>query len=200
MANKKIEPQTELERSILSKREIQEGLEYGKLRRGHPEGKVRFHVLEILEMINGLYGLVPKKVIGELRLIALIHDSLKHKVDRSKPKVGENNHGMLARRFAEQFPEFDKTFLSIIELHDTPYYTWRKFKKNGIFPEDDFKQKVYSVKQKLELFLMFALLDASTGDKQPEQKELFCEKLVELGYISKERVSEIVEKINRCKL
>jgi hypothetical protein len=39
----------------------------------------------------------------KLRIIAIIHDTFKYKVDRSKPKEGENHHGMLARRFAEKF-------------------------------------------------------------------------------------------------
>ena len=58
-----------------------------------------------------------------MRLIALTHDSFKHLVDRSKPRVGENHHGMIARRFTERYSD-DHEVLEIIELHDEAFNAW----------------------------------------------------------------------------
>ena len=165
---------------ILLQPEIQEGMDYGKPRKGHPEGKVFYHTLEIIEKINGLGD--TTETIFKLYILAIIHDSLKFKVDCQKPKIGENDHGMIARRFAEKFIS-DETFLSIIELHDRFYYLWRRFSRNGIFEQEEFKQTMNRVKDEMNIFLKFVLIDGATGDKSSEPRRWFLNKLVEMGYI-----------------
>jgi hypothetical protein len=38
-----------------------------------------------------------------LRLVALTHDTFKHLVNPERPRVGENHHSLIARRFAERY-------------------------------------------------------------------------------------------------
>jgi hypothetical protein len=49
----------------------------------------------------------------QLRLVALVHDTLKHAVDPHRPATGENHHGMRARRFAERYRVPGKTGASL---------------------------------------------------------------------------------------
>lgn len=165
---------------IFSQPEIQKGMDYGKSRKGHPEGKVFYHVLEIVERINEL-GDTPE-ITFKLYVLAVMHDSFKFKVDRRKPKIGENSHGMIARKFAERFIS-DETFLSMIELHDEYYHLWRKFAKKGIFEREKFRKMMDRVKGELDTFLKFVFIDGTTGDKSLEPRKWFYNKLVEMGYI-----------------
>jgi hypothetical protein len=186
----KIKPKTKLEKHILSNIEIQQGFEYGQRRKGHPEGAVKNHIIELLEKVEKIRNEETEKAICKLRFMILMHDSLKHKVDRSKPKIGENNHGMLARRFAEKLIS-DEVMLSLIELHDLPYYTWQ-----GRVSDESFKQKIKRIQPELELFIQFIILDTSTGDKNPQQRILFYEKLLEFGFIKKERLEHIIRNMS----
>ena len=96
-----VKPENGIEVAIVSHADFIEGASYGKPRSGHPEGKVIYHVKEVLENIDKFYADDDKRT--ELRLIALVHDTFKHKVDQRKPKVGENHHGTIARVFTQEF-------------------------------------------------------------------------------------------------
>ena len=107
---------------------LQEGLAWGKPRRGHPEGSVGAHVADLLATIER-WGETGKRR-EELRFLALVHDSLKNRVSNWRPKTGENHHAMRARRFAERYVD-DERLLATIELHDRPYDLWRKMRRRG---------------------------------------------------------------------
>ena len=68
-----------------------------------------------------------------LRLIALIHDTFKYRVDQSRPKTGPNHHAAIARAFAERYID-DPALLDIIELHDEAYNSWLAGARNGRWP------------------------------------------------------------------
>ena len=73
-----IKPETDLEKQLTSDPELIAGLEWGKPRNGHPEGLVIYHVEELLKNIDTFF---PEQR-EELRLIAIIPDAFKSKVDR----------------------------------------------------------------------------------------------------------------------
>lgn len=180
-------PNPEFERLIfliLSQPEIQEGFEYGVPRPGHPEGKVGNHIAEIINRINNLND--PVDVIFKLYLLAIVHDSLKYQVNRKKPKTGENNHGMRARRFLERFIS-DENLLNILELHDAYYYQWKKFNDTGFFSEGEFKKMADRLNGGMELFMKFAFIDGTTGNKSIEPRIWLYNRLVEFGYLPKGR-------------
>ena len=110
-----LKPETELEEKILSAPELIEGLLWGEPRRGHPEGKVIYHVRDVLKNVEKYNG--GWKNRQDLRIIALVHDSFKYQVDNLKPKINENDHAVIARRFTEKYLS-DENTLQIIEMHD----------------------------------------------------------------------------------
>jgi hypothetical protein len=118
-----VEPESELEKRIMDDPAWVEGAAWGKPRPGHPEGAVIAHVAEVLANVDDV-ALDPLDR-ERLRLIALIHDTFKYRVDRRLPRSGENHHAMLAQRFAERYID-DEEILDVIELHDEAYNAWAK--------------------------------------------------------------------------
>lgn len=114
--------ETALERRIAADPVWRAGVAWGRPRPGHHEGAVANHIADVLTNVEGEASTAEER--GALRLVALIHDSLKYQVDAARPKVGPNHHATLARHFAERYIP-DATLLDLIELHDEAYHSWR---------------------------------------------------------------------------
>ena len=142
--------ETELERRVAAEPELQAGLAWGAPRWGHPEGSVGEHVAALLSRIAD-----DDPLRADLRFLALVHDSFKAAVRSDLPWSPDNDHAMLARRFAERFTD-DERLLATLELHDEPYWSWRN--GGGLTPT---VARVPDV----ELFARFVELDASTEGK-----------------------------------
>ena len=157
-----IKPETDLEKRILDSQVFVDGALYGKARHGHPEGQVIYHIGEVLKNIDK-YGTPETR--EKLRLIALIHDTFKHKVNRSQPMYGDNHHAMIARRFAEKFT-VDTEILDVIELHDGAYNSWKK-EQHYQYPLRA-KKLIDRLGKNIDLYLVFFRCDNETGDKTQE--------------------------------
>jgi hypothetical protein len=166
-------PETELERALAGDPELQAGWSWGRPRSGHPEGTVGAHVGDLLRTIDewGEQGTRRR----ELRILALLHDSLKSRVNHALPRTGENHHAMRARRFAEGYVD-DERLLAVLELHDRPYGIWRKLRRTGTLDERRWDEMLARIPD-LGLFLRFVELDASTEGKDPEPLDWFREEL-----------------------
>jgi hypothetical protein len=112
---------------------------------------------------------------ADLRVLALLHDALKFKVNHARRRTGENHHAMRARRHAERFLD-DERLLAALELHDGPYGIWRKLQRTGRMDEDRFEEMVDRIPD-MDLFERFVELDASTEGKQPEPLDWFRDEL-----------------------
>ncbi|MEM9918566.1 MAG: HD domain-containing protein [Bacteroidota bacterium] len=108
-------PESEMERQLLGISEFRKGLLWGKPRYGHPEGKVVFHIREVLDNIDKL-DISPANR-KSLRLIAYVHDTFKYLEDKGKPRDWSKHHSILARDFIAQFTN-DQVLLDIVVLHD----------------------------------------------------------------------------------
>jgi hypothetical protein len=157
-------PETDLERALSEDSVLLEGLAWGKPRSGHPEGSVAAHVSDLLKTIDR-WGETGKRR-EELRLLALVHDAQKNRVQSWRPKTGENHHAMRARRFAERYVD-DERLLATIEQHDRPYSLWRRFSRSGRLDEQALSEVLDRIPD-LDLFLRFLELDASTEGKNQE--------------------------------
>ena len=163
-----LKPKNKFEKMVLTDEDIRQGLLWGKKRPGHPEGKVIFHVKEVLEKIEKKE--FDKLTEMKLRFIAFLHDSLKNKCDKSKPKVGKNNHGYIAREYAKiysaVFGRAENDVLQIIRWHDEPYYITQELD----ISEANAKRRIHELLNQniidWRLFLDFVLIDGTTGDKE----------------------------------
>ena len=149
------QPETALERELASDPGLLRGLAWGRPRPGHPEGSVGSHVAEILTAITE----PPGRRRRELRFLALVHDAFKHRVRHDAAYSPDNDHAVLARRFAERHTA-DPRLLDTLELHDEPYRIWRTGRGAAL---DDVLARITD----LPLFLRFVELDGSTRGKDP---------------------------------
>jgi hypothetical protein len=170
-------PESELERAVAGDPVLLRGLAWGRPRRGHPEGSVGAHVADLLETIER-WGEAGERR-AELRFIALVHDSLKFRVDERLPKRGENHHAMRARRFAERYTE-DERLLATIELHDRPYALWRRLRRRARLDDPAVDGMLARIPD-VNLFARFVELDGSTEGKRPAPLDWWREQLGRRG-------------------
>ena len=150
-------PESRREWALATDPELCAGLAWGRPRPGHPEGAVGRHVAALLAAIDE-----TGQTRADLRFLAIVHDALKCRV---RPEAGyspDNDHAVLARRFAERYTR-DPRLLIALELHDEPYWIWRTRSDDGVAALHDLLERVPDP----DLFLRFVELDASTEGKDP---------------------------------
>jgi len=173
-----LNPDSELEKRIISDPEFIEGVKWGKKRKGHPEGMVLTHIVEVLENVKKYGDGITR---SPLRLITLIHDTFKYKVNRSKARLGDNHHAMIARKFAEKYLEnyyfmghSGKHLLDIIELHDEAYNCYLIYKDGNEYKAKDRLIKLVNrLGNSIPLYKLFYKCDNHTGDKDRGSYEWF---------------------------
>jgi hypothetical protein len=149
--------ETPVERRIARDPEIRAGWAWGCPRSGHPEGRVGLHVADMLRRI-GERGPMRRR----LRLAALVHDSFKFRVRPDRPYSADNDHAVLARRYAEGVTD-DDDLLDVIELHDAPFWVWRT---KGPSASQALSRVIARVAD-AALLMRFVELDAGSEGKDP---------------------------------
>ena len=160
-----LKPENEIERTILKDPSFRNGLMWGKPRFGHPEGKIIYHIREVLDNIDKLS--IPPKQRMQLRIITFAHDTFKCNEDKSgNPRDWSKHHAVYARKFLERYTN-DLTILSITELHDEAYYCWRNIHLYGKaeFGKKQLEQLLSQLGENLQLYYLFFKCDTKTGDK-----------------------------------
>lgn len=161
-----LRPETELERALLSTPEFLEGLDWGKARYGHPEGKVFFHVREVLNNIERLHIAANEREV--LRLVALSHDTFKYMESAyPPPRERHQHHAYFAYQFMKHYID-DQLTLNIIAHHDEAYYVWRGLELEKGKEEISRKRLAELLRimgEDLQLYYYFFKCDTQTGDK-----------------------------------
>jgi hypothetical protein len=170
-----IKPENGIEEAIISDVEFISGVNYGKPRPGHKEGKVIYHIKEVLDNIDKFYG--DDEDRSNLRLIAILHDTFKNKVNQNLPKSGNNHHGHIARRFAKNYILNNNTVLNIIEHHDDAYNAWCKGDRHDNWFDAGKRANTLIrgllIEGDLDLYVKFYRCDNATGDKKPDSYNWF---------------------------
>jgi hypothetical protein len=177
-----IAPETDLERQLLSDSQLRAGLAWGSPQFGHPEGRVAAHVAQILDAIEQDD---PRR--RDLRFLAMVHDSFKAAVSADAPWSADNDHAVLARRFAERFTD-DERLLLALELHDEPYWLWRSA------PDRDAALgSMLARVPDVELFARFVELDAANEGKDLSFLWWFRRALANRGLLPAHHLDAIAE-------
>ncbi len=159
-----IRPISDLEVSLLKLSEFRYGMLWGEPRFGHPEGKVAYHVREVLDNVEQVT--MPPSDLEKLRLIALVHDTFKYEEIRTIAQGNRIHHGTIARDFIKDFTD-DAELLTVIELHDEAYYCWRTihFHNEKVAGYKRLDLLLERVEKFLPLYYAFFKCDTRTGDK-----------------------------------
>ncbi len=174
-----LHPQYELEFKLIEKKEFVEGLFWGKPRFGHPEGAIINHIHDVLNNIHKIPNLSDKE-LQQLRLIAYIHDTFKHKEAAYRKLLGrkyEYSHAVLAYNFAKEII-IDQQVLDIILWHDEAYFCWQKEKFNLLEESNtQWNKLMENIKDCLNLYIHFFRCDTQTGGKMQEPLIWFEKKI-----------------------
>ena len=178
----RLTPETPQEQQIIKHPEWREGAVWGKPRYGHPEGKILYHIEEVLSNVDAINA--NEITRQNLRFITLTHDTFKHKEHRGFPRDWSRHHAVLARYFSEQFTD-NQTLLDIIELHDEAYYIWkmahRLFRKKVAQRRLD--KLLLRLGNNLQLFYLFFKCDTQTGDKNQQSIKWFEHKVKDIDIV-----------------
>ncbi len=166
--------ETQLERNIAADPAWLAGIGWGKPRSGHPEGKVIYHIRDVLNNIDFFFGRASGR--SSLRQIALIHDTFKYQAAQAKSGTPESSHGYLARQFAERYIN-DRGILQVIEFHDEAYKASLLMTRhaNRDAAEKRAIELIARLGHNLDLFMRFYLCDNRTGNKSTAHYEWFEE-------------------------
>jgi hypothetical protein len=167
-----------LETKIIESLEFQEGLFFGKPRFGHPEGKIILHIREVLQNVESLKDTVSEKRFLDLRLVSLLHDTFKNKVNETQPHIGKNHHSYFAKKFAEKYIQ-EEAVLQVIQHHDDAYHAWGRGEWYGNWEgaEENLEILVGRLGKNLQFFYEFFKCDTQTGNKDFRPLTWFEEKL-----------------------
>ena len=179
----RLTPETQQEQLIINHPDWQKGAIWGKPRYGHPEGKILYHIEEVLENVER--ASTNDQTRQELRFITITHDTFKYKEHRGFPRDWSRHHAMIARQFSENYTD-NQGLLDIIELHDEAYYIWKMQRK--LFQQQAANQRLDSFLQRLgdnlQLFYLFFKCDTQTGDKTQIPIQWFEETVKDIDIIN----------------
>jgi len=161
---KLISPTSPLEKKLLQTPEFAEGLNWGKPRFGHPEGKVGLHIREVLQNIDRYQ--LDDNAKAQLRLLAIVHDTFKYQEEKTKSNGKRVHHARIARKFMEQYTD-DQSLLNMIELHDEAFYAWRQIELNNDLEggQRRLERLLERIGENLGIYFLFFKADTETGDK-----------------------------------
>jgi hypothetical protein len=164
--------ETELERRLAADPDWQAGLDYGKPRRGHPEGAVKHHIADVLRNVDEIA--LDEDDRRRLRLAALAHDTFKYRAPESSAPVGSpGHHGSHARRFLERHGIDDDDLLEVVHWHDDAFAAWMGRRRDRARAEARARRLIDRLGAALPLFLRFFRADNGTDGKSPEPVEWF---------------------------
>ena len=176
--------------AILADPRYQANLDWGKPRRGHPEGTIRAHIAELERNLETL----RPRLRGEgdywkLKLLIHTHDTFKPDADSGVKITSPHSHASLARAFLAEFCD-DADLLTMVQLHDEPYALYRQFDHRGSWDSDRFDALLKAIRD-WDLFLAFLVIDGCTkGKSRKPLIWLFC--MVEGNVLSNFRATDIL--------
>lgn len=161
-------PLSEVHRRIIEDSRYSAGFRYGVPRKGHPEGTVGNHLLDL--KINlatmGNYGDINLSEDESWKLLILIevHDIMKYAAKPDSPIIDPQSHASLAKAFLSEFVD-DEDLLNIVQAHDENLALWQQQKAKGKYSDERLKERVLDKIKDIELLLLFQILDAYTPGK-----------------------------------
>ncbi len=160
-----LQPENELERQLLQDPSFQKGLYWGVPRFGHPEGKVIFHIREVLDNVEKIPNL-DELDRRRLRLVTFAHDTFKYLEHKGSPRDWTRHHAIYAQKFLANYTD-DRVVLDITRMHDEAYYSWRTIKL-FMKPEKGnarLQNLLDQIGEHIQLYYLFFKCDTQTGDK-----------------------------------
>lgn len=160
-------------RRIITDPRYQENLDWGKPRKGHPEGSIRAHIKELEQNLASMRSNLTDEEYWKLKILIHVHDTFKPEAHDGVPITDPRSHASLARAFLAEYCD-DADLLAMVQLHDVPYALWRAYEHRGGYNEHRLQQLLSAIKD-WDLFLAFQQIDGNTAGKSPAPREWFLD-------------------------
>lgn len=167
--------------ALLAHPYYQENLDWGRPRRGHPEGSLRRHIEDLEQNLRRILDLLQEGEEDRLRLLIHVHDICKPDAWTGVLSDDPNNHAYLAREFLTQFCQ-DPALLAMTQLHDDGYLLYTYFR--GSY---DLRIRFQDIRDRvgeLDLFLLFNVIDACIPGKNPQALDWFLDQMARTHPVS----------------
>lgn len=138
-------------------------LDWGEPRRGHPEGTVRAHIVELERNLKRLRRRLSAGDCDKLRLLIHVHDTFKPEAKSGVPIIDSRSHASLAKAFLAEFCD-DADLLAMVQYHDEPYALWQQVRNKGTYNPDRLAALIDAIRD-WNLFLAFLIVDGCTEGK-----------------------------------
>lgn len=161
----------EIVRKVIRDSRYQEYIEFGEPRSGHPEGKIRQHIVLLEDNLERLKAKLSEESYWKLKFIIHVHDTLKAVAEPDSPAFSSGHHAVLAREFAKEFTS-EPDLLNIIYYHDENFYLWKQFQRDGEYNKTRLEYLLSAISD-IDLFLVFILIDGCVPGKDFEKLRWF---------------------------
>jgi hypothetical protein len=149
----------------------QQLLDWGRPRRGHPEGTVRAHIAELESNLKRFGKRLSDEQTWKLKLLIHTHDTFKAE---AKPGVSLSNrghHANLARQFLISFGA-DDDLLAMVQYHDEPFALWQQYSRKGRYTSTRLQTMLDKIRD-WDTFTAFLIIDGCTEGKSRQPLEWF---------------------------
>jgi len=161
---------------IMADSRYQRNIEYGQPRLGHPEGKVRLHIMDLESNLEKLVQRgISNKDYWKLKFLIHVHDTFKAEAEHDVPILHPRSHATLAREYASEYTN-DTDLLNILQFHDQNYILWKEFLRTGSYDKEDLNVLLDTIHD-WDLFLMFTIIDGRTKGKDYSKLTWFIDEV-----------------------
>jgi hypothetical protein len=150
-------------RNIQADERYQQNLDWGKPRKGHPEGTIRGHIHELEGNLKSLRRKISESDYWKLKILIHTHDTFKPAATKGVPISDPRSHASLGRSFLAEFCD-DPDLLAMVQYHDEPYALWRQFSERGDCDRQRFDKMLTAISD-WDLFRVFLIIDGCTASK-----------------------------------
>lgn len=155
--------------ALQADRRYRRHLDWGRPRKGHPEGTIRAHIEELEANLQQLRPVLSEEESQKLRILIHVHDTFKPDAKPGAAIAHPESHASLARSFLAEFCA-DEDLLAMVQYHDEPYALWRQRKFKGHYDFERFQQLLERIGN-WDLFHAFLIVDGCTAGKSRESLE-----------------------------
>jgi hypothetical protein len=149
----------------------QANLDWGKPRRGHPEGTVRAHIAELEQNLEHFRPRLSDEDYWKLRILIHTHDTFKGEAISGVAISHPQSHASLARAFLAEFCH-DEDLLTMVQLHDEPFALFKQQQHRVRFDQQRFAGLLKAIRD-WNLFSAFLLIDGCTAGKERRPLQWF---------------------------
>ena len=154
-------------------------LDWGKPRRGHPEGTLRAHIAELernLVTLRRKHRGISDDEATKLRILIYVHDIFKP-IAKHGPILSRQSHASLAANYIRSICS-DWDLEVTAQYHDAPFAMWHKSQRDdGQLPTAF--ARLLGLVRNWDLFIAFAIIDGCTSGKQRKPLSWFLEQIVD---------------------